>query len=334
VESEELLRRYVGLAPRGVTIEYANDQLVETLQRSVRAALRDPRAVAARAGVSEASIPDLVSLYGVDVVYGSTLKDVEAAARSFESQIPLDPVRSATLTGRTEFDDVRATLERLDKPEVAFDDRIHLIAASSMMSHGVDVDRLNVMVMLGLPLATAEFIQATARVGRRHPGLVLVLHKIARERDAAVFRMFPAFIGHMDRLVDPVPVTAKSRRVLEKTFAGMLSGRVLGVHEPAALARGLKPLTTAANVKQGFTRLPVTEADELAALISLLGFSGPLDDLLRTDLTEQVRFFFRTLNDPASAATFASDCFLNGKPMLSLRDVEEQVPVYDTRRTR
>ena len=35
-----------------------------------------------------------------------------------------------------------------------------------MLSHGVDVSRLNVMVMLGLPLTTAEFIQTSARVGR------------------------------------------------------------------------------------------------------------------------------------------------------------------------
>ena len=51
-----------------------------------------------------------------------------------------------------------------------------------MLSHGVDINRLNVMVMLGLPLATAEFIQTTSRVGRTYPGLVIVLHKIGRER--------------------------------------------------------------------------------------------------------------------------------------------------------
>ena len=82
----------------------------------------------------------------------------------------------------------------------SFDDRIHVIAASAMMSHGVDIDRLNVLVIMGVPLTTAEFIQTTSRVGRTHPGLVIVLHKIGRERDAAVYRNFPSFVGHADRL--------------------------------------------------------------------------------------------------------------------------------------
>ena len=110
----------------------------------------------------------------MDVVYGSNLKDVEAVARSFESQIRLDRVNAATLTGRTPLDEVRTTLARLTNPEPDFYDRIHLVAASSMLSHGVDIDRLNVMVMLGLPLSTAEFIQTTSRVGtypsRPRPG--------------------------------------------------------------------------------------------------------------------------------------------------------------------
>lgn len=327
-DSERFARWFVALAPRGLTLEYANDQLLSTLQRAVRRALADPAGVAAELGVPADVIEDLVWAYGVDVVYGSTLKDVEAAARSAESQIPIEHLNSATLSGRTPLEDVRSILERLTNPEANFDDRIHLVAASSMLSHGVDIDRLNVMVMLGLPLSTSEFIQTTARVGRRYPGLVLVLHKIARERDAAVFRVFPSFIRHMERLVDPVPITAKSRRVLELTYAGIEQGRLYGVHEPAALDRRLRQLTLPRDVRAAFTRLPVTEADELRAIIDLLEFNGPLDENLRRDLTDYVRGFYRALNDTASTAQWVSDLFPTGQPMRSLRDVEVQVPVY------
>jgi hypothetical protein len=273
-------------------------------------------------------MPQLVLIYGVNVAYGSTLKDVEAAARSADSQVPIEHLNSETLTGRTPLEDVRSTLERLTNPEADFDARIHLVAASSMLSHGVVIDRLNVMTMLGLPLSTAEFIQTTARVGRRHPGLVLVLHKIGRERDAAVFRIFPSFIEHMDRLIDPVPITSKSRRVLELTFPGMEQGRIYGIHEPEALARGLRQLTLPAAVRRAFTRLPIMEADELSALIDMLQFTGPLDENLRQDLISYVRQFYRAMNDPAGAAQWVSDLFPSGDPMRSLRDVEEQIPVY------
>jgi hypothetical protein len=328
-DTEDLARRFAGVAPRGVTLEYATDQLTETLQRVTRRAVDDPADVAAETGLRVGLLPALVSIYGVDVVYGSTLKDVDAVARSFDTEIQLSrPVNAATLTGRTPLDEVRTTLARLTDPEADFYDRIHLVAASSMLSHGVDINRLNVMVMLGLPLATAEFIQTTSRVGRAHPGLVIVLHKIGRERDAAVYRTFPSFVAHADRLIDPVPVTAKSRRVLELTFAGLVQARLFGIHEPAAIAANLKQLTLPAAVRRAFARLPVLEPAELTALVAMLAFTGPLDENLRQDLQTYLREFFRALNDPASSAQWVDDLFPTGKPMLSLRDVEEQAPVY------
>jgi hypothetical protein len=197
-----------------------------------------------------------------------------------------------------------------------------------MLSHSVDVNRLNVMVMLGLPLATAEFIQTTSRVGRTHPGLVIVLHKIGRERDAAVYRTFPSFVAHADRLIDPVPITAKSRRVLELTFAGLVQARLYGVHEPAAIAAGLRQLTKPGPVRTAFNRLPVLEGAELRALVDALDFDGPLDENLRRDLERYLREFYRALNDPATNVDWVSDLFPTGPPMRSLRDVEEQAPVF------
>ena len=140
-------------------------------------------------------------------------------SRSLQTQIPF-PIETAELTGGTDFEEVRKTLDRLSTPEPQFTDRIDVVTASSMMSHGVDIDRLNVMVIIGVPLTASEFIQATARVGRRYPGLVFVLHKIARERDSAVFRSFPQFVSHSDRFVEPVAITRRSRRVLERTIPG------------------------------------------------------------------------------------------------------------------
>ncbi len=328
-DTDVLARRYAGLAPRGVTLEYATDQLTESLQRVTQRAVEDPAAVAGAIGVDVSVVPQLVWNYGVDVVYGSNLRDVEAVARSFDTQIQLDrPVNAATLTGRTPLDEVRATLARLVDPEPDFYDRLHLIAASSMLSHGVDVPRLNVMAMLGLPLATAEFIQTTSRVGRTYPGLVIVLHKIGRERDAAVYRTFPSFVAHADRLIDPVPITAKSRRVLALTFAGLMQARIYGIHEPAAIAAGLRQLTKPEPTRRAFARLPVLEPLELEALIDMLDFDGPLDENLRLDVAAYLREFYRALNDPASTAEWVSELFPTGEPMRSLRDVEEQAPVF------
>jgi hypothetical protein len=329
VDSQRLMRVFSGVAPRGVTIEFASDRTTEALQRAIREALDHPSVVARQAGVSLESIDSLVCYYGVDVIYGSTIRDVEAASRSFDVQIRLDPLHHIRLTGHTPFEEVIGALDRLATDcERPFAERLHLIAASSMLSHGVDVERLNVMVMLGLPLSTAEFIQTTSRVGRRYPALVMVLHKISRERDASVFRSFRPFIQHADRLIDPVPITRRSRRVLDQTFAGLFQGRLLGIHEERALQAGLKPLTTLASIRRAFQRLSILESAERDAMIEMLGLTSDLDEKLRGDVGELMRQTFRAINDPAGTAMFLSDVLPNGAPMRSLRDVEEQAPVY------
>jgi len=318
-------RRFVALAPRGVTVEYAVDRALNELQASVRQLRDNAATVCQQAGIDERWAPRLLSLYGVDVVYGNTLRDLEAATRSFETQIRVNgPLHTASLTGRTPFDEVRNTLDRLDKPEGSFDDRLHVIAASAMMSHGVDVDRLNVMLMLGLPLTTAEFIQTSARVGRRYPGIVLVMPKMARERDASVFRSFEHFVRQGDRLVEPIPITRRSRRVLERTLPGLFMARVRQILEP----QNGDSLVTTDRLRTYVRDAGITSDTEFEALRQALGLEGGLDEALREDLKSWLEQFFENLGRVAGAPTFPDELSPTEKPMTSLRDVEEQAPVY------
>jgi hypothetical protein len=321
-----LLRRFVAITPRGVTLEFVSDRTTNILQESVRMLL-DPgkRAeVLEAAGIDASHVGGLLSMYGTGVIYGSTLYDVEAAQRSLDSNASV-PINSEQLTGQTAFDDVRGVLERLENPEANFADRIHVIAASSMLSHGVDVSRLNVMMMLGLPLTTAEFIQTSARVGRSHPGLVHVLHKIGRERDAETFRHFPSFIHQGDRFVEPIPVTRRSRRVLTLTMPGSVEARRLMLMEP--LAPGQR-LTTADKLRAFIKSSGATPAGEAESIASLLGFTGQTDELLREEIRLWLTTWFANLEDPASSIRWPNQLGPT-TPMTSLRDVEASAPIHD-----
>jgi len=324
-DSSVLMRRYVAVAPRGVTLEYAVDRILTELQGCIRRLGQEPTNICEEVGIDASSAADLISLYGTNVVYGNTLRDLDAVIRSAETQVQVEgPLNTESLTGRTDFESVRKILNRLEDPEPEFSDRLHLISASSMMSHGIDVDRLNTMVMLGIPLTTAEFIQATARVGRRWPGLVFVMHKIGRERDASVFRSFAKYVEQGDRFVEPIPITRRSRRVLERTIAGLVLARIYAVHEPKSKSAltTLKALRNLVNAKQ------FTTADELLALCSYLKLDNGLDEKLIADIESWLERFIRNVRDPLPNTTFASEASPTGSPMLSLRDVEEQVPLF------
>lgn len=323
-EGESLARRYVAIAPRGVTAEFVSDRILTTMQECVRELLKDPAGVCEAAGIDNMHVDFLVSHYGVDVVYGTTVRDVEAARRSIDTQLGF-PVNAETLTGQTPFETVRETLDRLDKPESDFAQRIHVIAASSMMSHGVDIDRLNMMVMLGLPLTTAEFIQTTARVGRRFPGLVYVIHRIAREREASTFSQFRPYVRQGDRFVEPIPITRRSRRVLAVTTPGLVEARRLAVHEPRASGA----LTTVQTLRRYATSAGVGYLSELEEMATALGISEESDENAWHDLRGWLKTYYTVLNDPATTIRWPSDLSPSGSPMRSLRDVESRVPITE-----
>jgi Helicase conserved C-terminal domain len=322
--THEPLRRFVAVAPRGVTLEHVSDRTVSVLQESVRLLHTDGTAVCAEAGIDPTHATKLLSMYGTDVIYGTTLYDVEAAERSLTSNNTAGSLNSEQLTGQTDFEDVRKVLHRLENPEPAFEDRIHVVAASSMLSHGVDVERLNVMVMLGLPLSSAEFIQTSARVGRTHPGLVHVLHKIGRERDGQTFRHFRHYVTHGDRFVEPIPITRRSRRVLKLTMPGIVEARRLHLMEPASAK---KNLALVRSMREHVRDAAITPADQVAEIARLLGFDGDVDELLREEIRVWMGTWFTNLEDPATTTPWSS-ALGPTTPMYSLRDVEASAPIW------
>jgi hypothetical protein len=323
-DSGQVMRRYVAFAPRRLTVEFVVDRLIVTLQRSIRRLIADPEQLCGELLIDVGFAPFLVDLYGTNVIYGNTLQDIDAVLRSSETQYAeLEPPPNvATLTGRVGFDEVKRTLDRLESAEPLYEDRLHLIAASSMMSHGVDIDRLNVMIMLAFPLGVAEFIQATARVGRKWPALVVVVPKMTRERDASVYRAFPEFVSHGDRFVEPIPITRKSRRVLERTVSGLEMARINLIHEPASKGR----ITMIRDLNRYSQANPDMLADDERSIAADIGIDEH-DEFMRAQLHDWFDGFARNLREPPADARFPSDASPTGAPMTSLRDVEEQAPL-------
>ena len=133
-----------------------------------------------------------------------------------EADIP-PYLKNDELTSRNSAKEIQNILQRLSHP-FTYDDCFDYIMASNMLSVGIDIDRLGFMCMYGQPKSNSEYIQATSRVGRTNPGLVISLYNGMRSRDKSFYEQFVYYHSSFYKYVEATSVTSYSPRAIEKAL--------------------------------------------------------------------------------------------------------------------
>jgi hypothetical protein len=125
------------------------------------------------------------------------------------------------LTSRVSTETVKRTKDRLatrrvEKGGAGAPEPLDVVLASNMISVGLDIDRLGLMVVAGQPKTSSEYIQATSRVGRAYPGLVVTCLHTARPRDRSHYERFVAYHASFYREVEATSVTPYSGQALDR----------------------------------------------------------------------------------------------------------------------
>jgi hypothetical protein len=178
--------------------------------------------------------------------YGNR-KRVGEIAGPFESRrIAYEPVE---LTSRVSTDKVAEAKRRLSRP-FSEKERVDVALATNMISVGLDITRLGLMVVSGQPKTSAEYIQATSRVGRNpeRPGLVVTILNIHKPRDRSHYERFAAYHESFYRSVEATSVTPFSPRALDRGLAGTLVALVRQGHAPMTPPRGAGAILQERNV--------------------------------------------------------------------------------------
>lgn len=152
-----------------------------------------------------------------DLVY-STL-GLLAARDAAERRRP-DAV--SELTSRVKSSDIPRRLKSLER--ALGDNPFDIVLATNMISVGVDVDRLGLMAVMGQPQMTAEYIQATSRIGRRRPGLAVVMYNAMRSRDRSHYEDFLPYHTALYRQVESTSVTPFSSRARDRALHAAFVG--------------------------------------------------------------------------------------------------------------
>ena len=149
----------------------------------------------------------------------------EFDAASDESDSLLERFRNtriAQLTSRGTAEENARTFERLTNSQ-AEEACIDAVLATNMVSVGLDVARLAVMIVNGQPLTTAEYIQATSRVGRADvPGLVLINYYRNQARSLSHYESFRPYHESFYRFVEPSSVTPYTFQVRSRALHAAL----------------------------------------------------------------------------------------------------------------
>lgn len=145
--------------------------------------------------------------------------------------------RTVEFTSRQDSTRIKALLSRVAK-QVKFNetddkgkwmednDCIDLALASNMFSVGIDVDRLNLMLVMGQPGSVSEYIQATSRIARKSKGLVINLFSNARTREMSFYENFTGFHNSYYKYVEPFSITPFTEVAADKLLNAVLVGYV------------------------------------------------------------------------------------------------------------
>jgi hypothetical protein len=240
-ESKESKRRYIGFMPTGKTAIDTQLQLLAHLLVS-RLEVYKNLETKSRTDNYWTIVSYYNSLKDVGKIYNKVGDEVSNFTSTLQYRLsqlfqPFDeysfnfygiPSRTEELTSRVESAKIKSVLKEIEKP---FDesklvtrekglkyltDVVDFVLATNMISVGIDISRLNIMVLNGMPKNIAEYIQASSRVGRKTKGLAITLLEPNRAREKSYFEHFINFHSAFYKCVEPISITPFTENTIDK----------------------------------------------------------------------------------------------------------------------
>lgn len=340
----DIQRIYLGVIPHNKTIIRAVVEFIEYYHEIIENLKNiPPNSPNPYDGEIKTRSPDwdrIIDLYSTSLYYfqkigtlDNVATDIKNAVNPDLSKKGLNPISFAELTGNTGSDDVANTLEKLERFDQNPQNKINMILATNMISHGVDIDRLNAMFFYGMTRSNAEYIQASSRVGRSHTGIVFDFFKPIMERDQSYYEYFYKYHQFLGQLVEPVAINRWSKFSIERTMPGLFMGVIL-----QQIATNQTRESPGSYYHLNFIKKKIDSGEIISdTFIPILDKSylrelNPQDStkiFVRGEILRLIDFYLDSIlsaRPPAGASSFVSNALIP-HPMMSLRDVDEKIEI-------
>lgn len=217
-------RKYVGICAPG---------------QSVKTALLRVYAIILQAAYTlsqQEEFKDVIDPYYSLVGYFNSIRELGGAVRLLQDDIPkrIHRIKNKYGLGKQRYlnHNVEITSrmssykipEKLNQLEITCTskDCLDTAIATNMIAVGMDVDRLGLMVVTGQPKQNSEYIQATSRIGRAFPGLVVTLYNAYRPRDLSHYENFTGYHSQLYRFVEGTTATPFSARARDRVLHALI----------------------------------------------------------------------------------------------------------------
>jgi hypothetical protein len=331
----------VGIIPHNKTLFNAVLELIqyyhEAIQDLQRLATGDHNPYSGAILPGTPAWYSLVDYYATSLTYFISNRDLNSLRTDLDTVVSENlqrqrytPLQIAELTGATSSEDVTRILEQLEQPLPTQGNAPTTVLATSMVSHGVDVDRFNVMFFYGMPRQNAEYIQASSRVGRSSVGIVFNCLSPARERDQSHYAYFSKFHEFLGRLVEPVAINRWSKFSIRRTMPGLFMGILLQLlaNRPGVTKPGRYYTLTFIRQELSSGRLRID--DFVPLLTAAYRVENPVtvgEHIFRAEIQSRIPIFVDQIIQASNQYSFVSEALKPFGPMNSLREVDEELVI-------
>lgn len=331
-DENEHSRFIAGIMPHNKTVIFSVLDTIQIYYEEIENLKANPKlALEMNIGFSsENEVLETLKDYDIKLCYNLAKREGDAIANSILTVIndtlemkQYEKLRLKMMTGDVTFGDVKEILSTIEEGNV--NNHIDLIIATSMISHGVDIDSLNYMVFMGMPRNTAEYIQALSRIGRKYPGIVFVIFNPTRERDQSYYKYFQKYHEYRDILIEPVPISRWAKFSITRTLPGIFSACLLNYLEGED---GISPYMTN-TFKKGYDNRDFTETEILDFILKCYKVEeSEMGNYFKQIITEKVKSYIEQIRFSEKKEFIPG--MLSDRPITSLRDTDVLLTIKPT----